>query len=261
MEHEGTGRVYLSEFFGGGLQGKWQFTESVDYLRHIHALDDTDPDRLSVVIPNYLHSKTNCLEASSFYSVCCSDECEALLGHIEQEFMTPSVSPWRIAEVVSALESDTVPAPRNLSATMLARLESIADLHGGLVPLHGRLFAQWMHHAYPRECSFPHMAAGVHETMSPLEFQEAFDLESAEASEEEMRLHSVMTPVTKSKVLPWIHVEDLVAEHKITTAGSYSALLRAAVGVMGAGAMAVKLFYSAAAVSTSPSGKSDRCMV
>merc|ERR1719343_1639826 len=28
----------------------------------------------------------------------------------------------------------------------------IGKRHAGKVPPHGRLFAQWLHHAYPREC-------------------------------------------------------------------------------------------------------------
>merc|ERR1719468_1014 len=261
LEHEGTGRVHLSDFFGGGLQGSWQFTESVDYLRHIKALDDTDPKRLSVVIPNYLHSRSNCLDPSSFYSICCADECETLLGYVEQVVMAPSASPWRIAEIVSALESDTVVAPRNLSQSLLARLESIADLHGGDVPLHGRLFAQWMHHAYPRECSFPHVATGAHDIMSPLEWSEAYDLESAEASEEEMRMHSVMTPADKSKLLPWVHVEDLVAEHKHGVTGSFYSLPRATVALVGVVAWAVKLYSSSAWVRSPLSGKPEKCLL
>jgi len=31
-----------------------------------------------------------------------------------------------------------------------------------VVPLHGRLFAQWLHHAYPRECPYPHVAGTTH---------------------------------------------------------------------------------------------------
>merc|ERR1712050_820938 len=33
--------------------------------------------------------------------------------------------------------------------------ENIASMHGGHVPLYGRLFRQWMHHVYPVECVFP----------------------------------------------------------------------------------------------------------
>merc|ERR1719333_506898 len=56
------------------------------------------------------------------------------------------------------LQSSTVPVPRNLPAQLLGRLEEIANHHGGAVPLHGRLFAQWMHHVFPHECPYPHVS-------------------------------------------------------------------------------------------------------
>merc|ERR1719343_1224286 len=221
MEDEGTGRVPLSRFYRGGLEGDWTFTESVEYLRHIGALDETNPKRMSVVIPNYMQSQSNCLAGSSFYSVCCFDECESLLGHVEETIKGPRAQPAQLVEVVSGLHSDTVHAPRNLSGVLLTRLGQIAELHGGHVPLHGRLFAQWMHHAYPRECSFPHVI-GASNRMSPSEWMDIMDIDSAEASEEEMALlvnvgdNETMSPGGKVEALPWTMAEELVAGH-ITT--------------------------------------------
>ena len=34
----------------------------------------------------------------------------------------------------------------------------IASHQGGKIPLHGRLFAQWMHHVYPRDYAYPHLS-------------------------------------------------------------------------------------------------------
>lgn len=218
MEDEGTGRVPLSRFYRGGLDGDWTFTESVEYLRHVGALDETNPKRMSVVIPNYIQSQSNCLAGSSFYSICCFDECEGLLGHVEKEVRQPSASPSQIAAIVSNLQSDTVYAPRNLSRPLLNRLGDIAKLHGGSVPLHGRLFAQWMHHAYPRECPFPHVI-GATNRISPTDWMEAMDVDSAEATEEEMSTlvrfeeQDTMTPEAKAEALPWTMAEELVAGH------------------------------------------------
>jgi len=218
MEDAGTGRVPLSRFYRGGLDGDWTFTESVEYLRHIGALDETIPDRMSVVIPNYIQSQSNCLAGSSFYSVCCFDECEGLLGHVEEEVQGPSALPSQLVTVVSGLHSDTVHAPRNLSGALLSRLGQIAELHGGQVPLHGRLFAQWMHHAYPRECSFPHVI-GASNRMSPSEWMDIHDIDSAEASEQEMALLvnvddiDTMTLGAKREALPWTMTEELLAGH------------------------------------------------
>jgi len=217
MEDEGTGRVPLSRFYRGIRDGDWTFTESVAYLRHIGALDDTHPERMSVVIPNYIQSQSNCLAGSSFYSICCFDECESLLGHVEKEIMEPSASPSQIVSIVSNLPSDTVHAPRNLSKALLNRLEDIAQMHEGRIPLHGRLFAQWLHHAYPRECPFPHVT-GVTSRTSPTQWMDAnLDVESAQASEEEMEAflkfeeQDSMAPKAKARALPWTTDEELVA--------------------------------------------------
>ncbi|CAE7242917.1 unnamed protein product, partial [Symbiodinium pilosum] len=82
-EHAGTGRVLLKDFYSAALGGQWQFSESIDYLRELGALDEADPDHLAVFIPNYVNSQSNCVASSSIYSVCCINECEALLGHVE----------------------------------------------------------------------------------------------------------------------------------------------------------------------------------
>jgi len=81
-----------------------------------------------------------------------------VLNQLEQKIASPSADPARIAALVATLPSDTVDAPRNLSEPLLQRLHEIAEAHGGSVPLHGRLFAQWMHHAFPRECPYPHVS-------------------------------------------------------------------------------------------------------
>jgi len=214
MEYQGTGRIRLSQWYGRAIGGDWTLGESEGYLRNLGVLDETDPSRPSVVIPNYIISQTNCLVGSGFYSVCCFDECYGLMEHVEREIAAPSATPLRIAQVVSALHSDTVDAPRNLSSTLLARLDEIAQLHRGYVPLHGRLFAQWMHHAYPRECSFPHVS-GTTNPMSPEDFTASEGLESIDATMEEMQRHHsrVMEEslVSEEVALPWQHVEELMA--------------------------------------------------
>merc|ERR1719277_1977312 len=54
-----------------------------------------------------------------------------------------------------------MPNNRTIAPWLRHRLLEVAKLHGGLVPLHGRLFAQWLHYAYPRECVFPHVAGTI----------------------------------------------------------------------------------------------------
>merc|ERR1719296_549525 len=129
MEYRGTGRVRLSEFYSGADDQSWTFTESVDYLRALGALDETDPERMSVIIPNFVMSPTNCVTPSNLYSACCLNECEGLMSSLERAIGGPTAKPSRIAELVSALPADTVDAPRTIPAAQVQRLGEIAELH------------------------------------------------------------------------------------------------------------------------------------
>merc|ERR1719203_363032 len=181
IEDGGNGRMSLANFHQNALNGGWS-KEGADYLRDVGALDESDPQRPTVVIPNYLGIRANCLATSSFYKVCCIDECESLMMQLENKIAAPSGAPQKILSVISTTSSDTVDIPRNLSETLLGRLNDIAAQHGGNVPLHGRLFAQWMHHAYPSECPYPFEAGSA----APLAEAGA----NSEATEEEMQRHA-----------------------------------------------------------------------
>jgi len=206
------GRVPLSEFYRPALEGKsWQFMESVDYLRSLGALDETDPSLPSVIVPNYVGSQSNCVVSTSYYSVCCIDECEGLTAQLEKEFASPDADPKEVLSVVAGMSSSTVSGPRELSAPLVRRLEDIAEGHHGTVPLHGRLFAQWMHHAFPRECPFPHVAG----TTNPQAASEWIEQQgTARATKQEMQKISdawaaVGLPEDE-ELTHWTHEEELL---------------------------------------------------
>jgi len=268
LEYQGTGRVRLSKFYAGGVNGDWTLSESVEYLRNLGALDETDPNRPSVVIPNYMTSQTNCLSSSGFYSVCCSDECESLLQHLEEKLAAPSATPARIVELVSAMQSDTVHAPRNLSSALLARLDEIAQFHAGHVALHGRLFAQWMHHAYPRECPFPHVS-GTTSPLSPDEWMQLRGVDNVEATMEEMQQHHSRLEQeafeTEEATLPWTHVEELMAGDHKSGLGKPGWLprpsLRFTMALIGLAAFAAQLVRASRVAACSSATKCDGLLV
>merc|ERR1719203_2603941 len=258
IEHQGTGRVLLSMFYSRALAGTWEFSESIEFLRNQGALDETDPSRPSIVIPNYINSRANCIAGSDFYTICCIDECEGLMGHLEERLAAPSALPEHIAEVVSMLPSDTVDAPRNVSAALTARLDEVARFHGGSVPLHGRLFAQWMHHAYPRECLFPHVS-GTTNPLTQQEFADQLGVELIEASEEVMKLHASQSNMMSEvpEALPWTFEEELVAEEQQSVTRMIAFLpLRSVAAVAALASFAVPLLRACGgAVVTQSSGK------
>jgi len=147
----GTGRVRLLDFHGASDH----FEEALSDLRAMEALDETDSADPKVIIPNYLQGATNCISPAGYYSICCLDECEELMDKIEAHFQAPAASPGAIASFVASLPSATEPAIRSLPPELLELLELLATDRGGLVPLHSKRFAEWMHQAYPRECSHP----------------------------------------------------------------------------------------------------------
>jgi len=218
MEDRGTGRVHLSEFYKPALEtGNWQFQESEAYLRQLGALDESVPGKPRVIIPNFISSPSNCIASSSFYSVCCMNECEGLLGHLEQELASPEASSTAIARIVSNLPSSSVAAPRKLSPALLDRLGEIALEHSGTVPLHGRLFGQWMHHAFPRECPYPHVA-GTTNPQSPDEWIKENGGDSAASKAEmlaivekaESEANAADSTETEEHALPWATEEELL---------------------------------------------------
>jgi hypothetical protein len=157
-ERGDTGRVRLIDFYRAGLNSRFFFIESKEYLRALGALDESD-ERMGpkVIVSNYVLGKNNCLAHAHYYSVCCFNECEDLYGQFEQAVSAPEATPQQIGMLVANMSSSTVQAPRNLSQALLRRLDEIAIAPGGKVLLHSRLFAQWMHQAFPRECPYPHL--------------------------------------------------------------------------------------------------------
>lgn len=221
IESTKAGRVRLTDFYKKGLSGVFSFNERIEYLRVLGAIDDSNKSEPYLIIPNYVVSRPNCLRASDFYVVCCQNECEGLLATIESKFEQPMADPEQIIDIVSAFSTKTV-EPRTLSDTLVRRLYSIANSNAGQVPIHGRLFAQWMHHAFPRECPYPHQSGDV-SPVSADEWMLATGHQSVQKTDVEIQVivdsDSCILPVGEDarkhhdlaeNELPWDEVEELL---------------------------------------------------
>jgi len=161
LDHKQTGRVDMKKFYTKQRIGPWELTESIDFLRQLGALDESSSIRgPQVIIPNYVTAVSNCDSPSQYFSVCCIHSCEEILNSIEVAVKLPTAPPSTLLSIVGNLSSASIDAPRNLSSALTTALDSVAGLHGGEVPLHGRLFAQWLHYAFPHECPYPHVSKG-----------------------------------------------------------------------------------------------------
>merc|ERR1719189_175355 len=108
-------------------------------------------------------------------------ECEDILGHVEAAVGAPLAAVDQVLDVVRNMtEEDDEPV--RIDEALQARLLRVAQTHGGRVPLHGRLFAQWLHYVFPRECAFPHKA-GDAAALTPAQFGDDSIVSAAEVSQ------------------------------------------------------------------------------
>jgi len=136
--------------------------QSADYLKFLSALDTRDPQHPRAVVSNYVYASAMCLSTPGVLKLCCINECNSLMEALEQQIARPAAVPQLVASVVAALPSSSVSAPRALPGSLLRGLDQIAAQHGGQVPLHSKVFARWMHRAFPAECPNPAVPGAMH---------------------------------------------------------------------------------------------------
>jgi len=216
FDYTGSGRVRLSDFYGANADGEWRFGESEAYLRELGALDESLSWKgKQVIIPNYLQGANNCIVSTPHYLVCCAQECEEVLNEIENAAGAAFASPHGILEVVLNMNGTTDERPK-IETAMRIQLARISDTHGGQVPLHGRLFAQWLHYVFPRECPFPHKT-GTTAVRTATQFGNA-----SIASHKEVKMHASGRGVNSSfeveydeaqALLQWSEEEELMTDY------------------------------------------------
>lgn len=220
MDTHRTGRVPLSRFYSNGLETDWRFGESESYLRELGALDETGWRGKQVLVSNYMQAASNCVISTSHYLVCCVNDCEVLLDEIETALGSPAVLPAKLFAVVGNMSSQSTlddDAALHLDASFAKQLEQIAAVHNGEVPLHGRLFAQWLHYVFPRECAFPYKVGTV-ASVTPAEYGDDFYASAAEMAKHASGANATQIPQTAGKeelqwMSQWSPDEELVSEH------------------------------------------------
>eukprot|EP00928_Gymnodinium_smaydae_P095447 TRINITY_DN820_c0_g1_i3.p1 TRINITY_DN820_c0_g1~~TRINITY_DN820_c0_g1_i3.p1 ORF type:complete len:593 (-),score=119.95 TRINITY_DN820_c0_g1_i3:53-1684(-) len=214
MEWKKPGRVRLSDFYNNSHTGDWWFGEKVNYLRKLGVLDETNASNPLVIISNYVYSPTQCNKPSSLYDMCCRNQCDDLMLQLETSVMRPDASPEKVAQLVAGMSTETVKARDQLSDALQERLRWIAGEHQGRVPIHSRKFALWMHHAFPRECPFPHKE-GTTSPLTPDEWMRSQGESSHMADDAQMNMHIRPDDTCTSgdcaeqaKELPWIEYSE-----------------------------------------------------
>eukprot|EP00928_Gymnodinium_smaydae_P007427 TRINITY_DN1266_c0_g1_i1.p1 TRINITY_DN1266_c0_g1~~TRINITY_DN1266_c0_g1_i1.p1 ORF type:complete len:600 (+),score=173.42 TRINITY_DN1266_c0_g1_i1:125-1924(+) len=214
MDHGGIGRVKLQAFHNAALEGEWRFSESKEYLRQIGALDESSPTLgPRIIIPNYMQGPSNCIISDAHYRVCCINSCEAYLSEIEEAVKAPAGTPEQLLDVVGNITMNLDDDQPALTDSLRSQLFDISKLHAGKVPLHGRLFSQWLHYVFPQECQYPHKSGSV-VSLSPVEYGDDYM-----ASEDEMAKHAQSSQGnatdiahTEDWMTQWSEEEELLAD-------------------------------------------------
>merc|ERR1719356_1775979 len=164
------------------------------------------------------------------------------MSQVEAAVGAPVGTVDQVLQVVGSL-TDSDDAPAHLDETMRAQLQRVASMHGGYVPLHGRLFAQWLHYAFPRDCAFPHKV-GASRALTPAQFGE-----ESIVSEEEVSRHVAEDVVQRDLAGPnltadqgdfmtqWSEEEELLGNYPrqsvASWGGKYFVALGAAAAIVG----------------------------
>jgi len=275
MESSTPGRVDIRRFHASAVDGKGLlgFVETAWYLRRLGALDESVKNSQTVIIPNYINSPANYIASGRHFSVVCKDECEDLFGHIERRVGGPEATVSEIIAIVRSLGDGAAVLDGTLvnqlqegavvlDDTLVNHLQEIAGIHGGQVPLHGRLFALWLHHVYPRECPYPALA-GTASPITWVAFESETHLPSAETAQElamdaaEVKAGALVSDVVPSQ-LPWDLQEDLLEERAVPHGQFRDALPVAVLGAVAVLLLLVGVVRSHARVGVvDPSGFLD----
>jgi len=220
MDKYNTGRVPLAKFYNTAINSDWRFGESEAFLRELGALDESSSwIGPQVIIPNYLQATSNCIISTSHYSVCCVAECETLLGELESAIQAPTASPEAILSIVRKMTSQTTldhDEPAHLDGNMVSQLEQVAKSNGGMVPLHSRLFAQWLHYVFPHECPYPHKNGAV-SAATISEFGDQFVASQADMKRHASNATALDITVTKEDLQwmsQWSSDEELMLDYE-----------------------------------------------
>jgi len=151
-----TGRVPVRIFNNHDQHGQHRFGETINDLLKTGSIDTSGPEP-RVIISNYITGALMCaITAWDMFTFCCIRECDGLMLKFEETVGKPSATPDQIIHFAETAGTSTVTVPRRLPESLITRVQEMAAKDSyGKIPIHSRLFAQFLHHAYPRECAFP----------------------------------------------------------------------------------------------------------
>ena len=139
IDPEHTGRVPLPRFYQKGVD--------THNLEALGVLDESAAwQQKEVIISNYLQSASNCAHVTELFIFCCP-EIEVAEG---EEEASPE-------EIVVIVENMSMPSSECSDDEQPLQIDRFLRT----LRLHSRLFALWLHYAFPHDCPFPPHKAGT----------------------------------------------------------------------------------------------------
>eukprot|EP00405_Crypthecodinium_cohnii_P021801 CAMPEP_0206484420 /NCGR_PEP_ID=MMETSP0324_2-20121206/39968_1 /ASSEMBLY_ACC=CAM_ASM_000836 /TAXON_ID=2866 /ORGANISM="Crypthecodinium cohnii, Strain Seligo" /LENGTH=557 /DNA_ID=CAMNT_0053962573 /DNA_START=223 /DNA_END=1896 /DNA_ORIENTATION=- len=155
--HSRDGQVTLEDFFSQHMHDLgFEFSESLEYLEQSGALDVNSK---TIRMSNYLMGPSNCIAASPYFAICCLSECNGITQQIMAGVQGPEGTPEQLLSLIANISTRYIEAPRVLPKKLRQDLQALASNFDGVIPLHSRSFALWVHQAFPEECPYPHIVS------------------------------------------------------------------------------------------------------
>lgn len=264
LDPHATGRVRLLDFHRTWSEADWHLSET--YLRDLGALDESS-DSLGpqVIIPNYVQGMSNCILSSHHYSICCMNECLAMQQKLEEHLQAPKVKPEEVALAMESLFARNVSSGTELRKS----LDDAAVQNNGEILLHSRLFLQWLHFVFPRDCPYPHKSGTINpETIEQSSQRIGEQAVKAPGGYKEEKLkHQVPVPPSPDagKTMWLTHDEHFAVPPVVDETSVWFAALAKAVGGIALAAVILSSIAKAIAHArnskASKSGSSDKTVV
>merc|ERR1719401_2150853 len=175
-----------------------------------------------------MQSSNNCVTAQKHFRICCANPCQDIYSDLETAIRAPEGEWEDVLALVSNFTYGLDDATPRITKKLRAQLQEIAQANRGNIPLHGRLFAQWLHFVFPTECPFPHKSNSV-SGLTPKEFGVKYKAtlaemrENAKQGHDEARRHGNISADAETKqhedddlddfMDMWTHEEELLSMH------------------------------------------------
>merc|ERR1719456_1143131 len=125
------------------------------------------------------------------------------MDQLERKIAAPTASADQIVRALHGVTTPSTEDTRNLTdnSPLRTMLDQVEQSSGGSrsINLHGRLLAQWLHHAFPHDCPYP-VKGGSVKPLTATQYQEQVAKNGGEAIDYSQAAKRKVDDIVKSNV-------------------------------------------------------------